>query len=227
VPSVPLPIPERRGLGKLVLVALLDPAQAQVGFAVGARVAAGDGGIVRALLNCPPGARRERETALAQMRSIGYGIGVDTDPMLLMNRSFRDGMTNAVAEQEPSLVLLGQQHPGPELPEDAGAGETLALSIEEPVALLIGEASRIREVVLVEPPARELLDGNEASRIARELAARVGGKSVVVMQEDARTAFENLGSGQLAVMAGRASALAAADNSPTDAAAVVVIDRSP
>jgi Kef-type K+ transport system membrane component KefB len=54
MPGVPVPKEEGHGIGRRVLVALEDPDQAQIGFAIGARIAAPDTGVVRALLATRP-----------------------------------------------------------------------------------------------------------------------------------------------------------------------------
>ena len=67
--DVPVPKTEGHHLGKRILVALEDPRQAQLGFAIGARVAAPDGGIVRGLLGAAPTDKRAREAALGAIAS--------------------------------------------------------------------------------------------------------------------------------------------------------------
>ena len=56
--DMPVPSAEAYELGKRVLVALEDSGQAQVGFAIAARVAAPDSGIVRGLLGSAPADKR-------------------------------------------------------------------------------------------------------------------------------------------------------------------------
>jgi Kef-type K+ transport system membrane component KefB len=92
-PGIPVPADEGRGLGSLILVALEDPAQARTCFGIGARVAAPDGGVVRGLLSCPPAEKRAREAGLAELSRVGYAIGVDTNPMLLVHSSFAEALS--------------------------------------------------------------------------------------------------------------------------------------
>jgi hypothetical protein len=218
--DVPVPEAAAQDLGKRVLVALEDAGQARIGFAIGARVAAPDSGIVRGLLGSAPPDKRARDAALAQLRRVGYMIGVDTDPRLV-HGSFAEGIVNAVAEHEPSFVLVGQ-HGASVAPALGGPGEAVAASIASPVAIVVGETEKIREVVLLD--GQQPADGQAygAAKIAAELAMRIGGKNVKVRPPGDPDDFSTLAPGQLAI-APTASwqALAAAD--PPPGAAVLMV----
>jgi Kef-type K+ transport system membrane component KefB len=221
MPGVAVPLADAGGLGKRVLVALEDPGQAQIGFAIGARIAAPEGGVVRGLLGHTPRDQRARESALAQLRRVGFAIGVDTDPSLVVHGSFAEGILNAVAEQQPSIVLVGQR--GAAAASALGSpGEAVAASIDAPVAIVIGATERIRGVVLLDderPP-----DGrpSAAAAIAAELAARIGGKNVTTRPAGDSLHVSNLGVGELAV-ASTTSSRAVASLDPPEGAALVTV----
>jgi Na+:H+ antiporter len=221
--DVPMPKAGGHELGKRVLVALEDAGQAHIGFAIGARVAAPEGGIVRALLGSAPVDKRARESALAQLRRVGYAIGVDTDPSLIVRGSFAEGIVNAVAEHEPSFVLVGQRS-ATAAPALGGPGEAVAGSIAAPVAIMVGEAHKIREVVLLDGQRPGDAPRHGAVELAAELAARIGGKSVTTHPAGDPTPLSNLTPGQVAI-APTASwqGLAAADP-PPGAAVIMVLD---
>jgi Kef-type K+ transport system membrane component KefB len=216
------PLAEGHGLGRLILVALEDPAQAQIGFGIGARIAAPDGGLVRGLLGCPPAEKRDREPGLAELSRVGYAIGVDTNPMLVVNTSFAEGVVNAVTEQEPSLVLVGQRSAS-ETPALGGPGETIAASIPTPVAIVIGEATKIRDVILVEPlgPARQ---PPTAAGIAAQLASRIGGRNVTTRPAGNSPFFSDLTPGQLCIAPTNSWQAFAASDPPEGAAVLMVPD---
>ena len=220
--DVPVPKTEGHDLGKRVLVALEDPRQAQLGFAIGARVAAPDGGIVLGLLGAAPADKRDREAALAQLRRVGYANGLDTDPAVL-HGSFAEGIVNAVAEQEPSLVLVGQRRAST-APALGGPGEAVAASIASPVAIVIGDIEKIRDVVLLNGQPSDDGPAYGAVEIAAELATRIGGKNIKVHPAGDPTLFDNLAPGQLAIAPTSSwQALAAADP-PAGAALIMVLD---
>ena len=76
---------------------------------------------------------------LAQLRTAGYAVGLDTDPALLVHTSLADGIINIVAVQEPSLVLVGRRSAS--VPLALGSsGEAIAASITTPVATRAGNA---------------------------------------------------------------------------------------
>jgi hypothetical protein len=223
IAEVPLPAPQRDGLGKRVLVALEDPRQARIGFVIGARVAAADDGVVTGMLASPAGDRRAVESALAQLRRIGYTVGVDTDPAPLIHSSFAEGIVNAVAHREHSFVLVGQRS-ATATPALGGPGEAVAASIASPVAVVIGEVQKIREVVLVEDDPAGDGARNGAAVVAAELAARIGGKSVTRRPAGEATPFSDLTPGQLCIAPTRSWQALAASDPPDGAAVVMVLD---
>ncbi len=221
--GISAPAEQRTELGKRVLVALEDPAQAPVGFTVGARLAAPDTGVVRGLLGSAPTGKQARESVLAGLRSVGYGVGVDTDPHAIVHGSFAEGIVNAVAEHEPSFVLVGQRSLSVD-PVLGSPAEMVAASIASPVAALVGETDRIREVLLLDPDLPTSNKPGDATDIATEIAARVGGRKVTVRHVVSSAPVSQLVPGQLAI--GRSVSLAAltSGDPPPGAAIVLVLD---
>ena len=94
-----------------------------------------------------------------------------------MHDSFAESVVNVATETGTSLVILGR-------PSTPGAsafgseGEAIASAMAAPVAILVGEANRIREVEVV----REAEGGPggrfDADGLAVDLARRIGGASV-------------------------------------------------
>jgi Kef-type K+ transport system membrane component KefB len=226
---VAVPHVDHQALGKRVLVALQDPGQAQIGFTIAARVAGPDSGLVRALLECAPTEKREREAELRQLHRVGFAVGVDVDPGLLVHPSLAEGIINVVAEHEPSLVLVGQRTASAH-PALGGVGEAIAASVPIPVAILIGKADRIGEVVLVDAdPARGGdQNGNpgSAAAVAAVLAARIGGKNVKHRELSDKSALGDLRVGQLCIAPVDSwQVMAAAD--PPDGAALLMVLQPP
>jgi Kef-type K+ transport system membrane component KefB len=220
--GIQVPDIKDRGIGKHVLVVLENPDQAKVGFAIGSRIAGPDSGIVRGLLSCPPGAKQALASELAQLRSVGYANGVDLDPALLVHSSFAEGIVNAAAEHEPSLVLVGQSRV-PWVSTLDSPAQAVAASISDPVALFIGDVEKIRGVVLAEPRATGDAPSGEAARIANEVAARLGGRNVTVVHQDPRAAFADLVPGQVGVAAIDSSKTLGAVDPPVGAGVVIVL----
>jgi hypothetical protein len=216
---------EHQALGKRVLVALQDADQARIGFTIAARVAAPDSGLVRALLECPPTEKRERESSLRQLHRIGFAVGVDVDPGLLVHPSLAEGIINVVAEHEPSLVLVGQRTASAH-PALGGIGEAVAASVPVPVAILLGEAERIGEVVLMQADPERVVDGNGtgtgAIAVADALATRIGGKNVTRRGASDKT-LGDLRPGQLCIAPVDSWQVMAAVNPPEGAALMMVL----
>lgn len=219
---VPVPHVEREALGKRILVALEDAAQARIAFAIGARIAGPDSGVVRGLLGSSPEETAARESSLAVLRSAGFAVGVDVDPGLLVHTSLAQGIINLAAAQRPSFILVGQRHASAH-PALGGAGESVAASITSPVAIVIGEAPRIGEVVLIEIDGTDGADGNGAGKLAAELAARIGGRSVTVRQTDPAQSFSDVSPGQLWIVPADSSQVLAASDPPDGAALMMVL----
>jgi hypothetical protein len=224
--KVAVPRLDRQPLGKRVLVALEDPAQAQLSFTIGARVAAPDSGLVRALLGSQPWEKREREGSLVELHRIGFAIGVDVDPSLLVASSLAEGITNVVAAQEPSLVLVGQRSTAAH-PALGGLGEAVAAAITPPVAIIVGDAQRIAEVVLLEADHVPDQHGGGAVALAAELATRIGGKAVTRRPFGDADALDDLRPGQLCVAPADSWQLMAAPNPPAGAALMMVLEPPP
>jgi Kef-type K+ transport system membrane component KefB len=199
--GVPLPDVKDRGIGKHVLVALEDPIQAHVGFAVGARIAAPDGGIVRGLLGSHRDSKQTAETELTKIRNVGYAYGVDTEPSLLIHNSFEDGVVNAVTEHEPSFVLIGLARADDAPTVVDNRGEAIARSITEPLAVIVGNVERITGVMLFESHHVPDTQQSDGVNIASEIATRLGGKAVSVVHGDGPAAMTNMVPGQIGVTA--------------------------
>jgi hypothetical protein len=222
---VSVPRVDRQALGKRVLIALEDPEQAQIGFMIGARVAAPDSGVIRALLGCPPTETRMREARLMELHRAGFAIGVDVDPKLLVHTSLAEGIINVAAADEPSFVLVGQRSASAH-PALGGSGEAVAASITSPVAILIGEAARIGEVVLIDVGNGQDGEQPEAVGLAVELASRIGGKKVTVHRAADASSFGDLAPGQLCIAPADSWRVLAASN-PPDGAALMLVLESP
>ena len=223
--AVPVPRRETQGLGRRILVALEDPGQAEIGFALGARIAAPDSGVVRGLLASPPTETRLHEPQLAELRRAGYALGLDTDPKLLVDTSLAEGIVNVVAVQEPSLVLVGQRSLA--VPPALGSsGEAVAASISAPVAIVVGNAARIDEVVLVETDRARERRGDGAVGVAEELASRIGGKRVTLREAAESSSFGRLAPGQVCIAPANSWELLAASDPPDGATLVMVLDST-
>ena len=162
-----------------ILVALEDPGQAQIGFTIGARVAAPDGGIVRGLLGAAPPksapAKRPSRNCVASATRMESGHRPHCSAQLV-RRGNRQRRRRARA-----LVRAGRANAARlPLPLLGGPGEAVAASITTPVAIVIGEAEKIREVVLLDGQPSDDGPANGAVEIAGELATRIGGKNVKV-----------------------------------------------
>ncbi len=211
VRRVPSPGAEDR-LGHRVLVTLEDPAQAPLAFALAARIAAPDNGVVHGLLCQPslrgrvaPGAagRAERRRLLRRSRRRA--------DQLLVHESLPEGVVNAAAAERASLVLVGQR---PSAASAFGtAGETVAAASAAPVAILLGDAARLGRV-------RFAPDGDSpASKLAAELAARLGA-------DGGRAGVEDLVPGELCVMPVASWEMLADPPEPPDGAAVLIVPET-
>jgi Kef-type K+ transport system membrane component KefB len=221
--GVPQPDVKDRGIGKHVLVALEDPSQAHVGIAVAASIAAPDGGIVRALLSCSRDSKRTVQTELTKLRDMGYTYGVDTEPSLLIHDSFEVGVANAVAEHEPSLVLIGLAS-ADELDTVVGKrGEAIARSITEPLAVVVGNLEGIKDVTLFEPHRPPATQHNNGSQIANEIANRLGGRAIRVVHQEGDASMGDMVPGQIGVTALSLHRDLRSVNPPPGSAVVVVL----
>jgi Kef-type K+ transport system membrane component KefB len=223
--DVAVPHEDGQRLGHRVLVALEDPGEAELGFEIAARIAAPDTGVVRGLLSCPPGERSAREAGIAELRRVGFSIGVDTDPTLLVANSFADGIVNAVAANEPSLVLVGQRTVSG-ASALGGPGEAVAAAISAPVAIVVGETARIAEVVLVDAERMRDEQPHNAVGLAVELAERIAGNNIQHRNGESMS-FKDLRPGQLCIAPARSWQVLAASDPPEGAALMMVLEVQP
>ncbi|HET7052572.1 MAG TPA: cation:proton antiporter [Solirubrobacterales bacterium] len=209
VRRVPPPGVEDR-LGHRVLVALEDPAQAPLAFAVAARIAAPDSGVVHGLLSSPAAEAHSRQPLLSELSAAAFAADIDAEPQLLVHDSLPEGIVNAASADRASLVLVGQR---PSAASAFGtAGEAVAAATPAPVAILIGEAARVRRV-------RFTPNGNSsASQLAAKLAARLGA--------DGDTAVDRLAPDELCVMPASSWELLADPPEPPAGAAVLIVPET-
>ncbi len=224
--AVPVPHRDHQALGKRVLVALEDPAQARLGFAIGARIADPDSGVVHGLLSSSPSETERREQSLAELRSAGFAVGVDADPGLLVHSSLAEGIANAAAVERPSFVLVGQRSASAH-PAFGGPGEAVAATITAPVGIVIGDATKIGEVVLVRTPKLDPSGGEGAVALAAELASRIGGKNVTTREAGQARSFSELAPGQLWIAPAHSWQVLAASDPPSGAALILVLEPAP
>jgi len=224
--AVPVPHRDRGALGKRVLVALEEASQAQLGLAIGARIAAPDSGIVRGLLASSPSEAGERQASLAELRRAGFAVGIDVDPDLLVHTSLAEGITNVVAAQRTSFVLVSQRSASAHLALGS-PGEAVAATITAPVGIVIGDAERIGKVVLVQTPRAGPAQGDGAIALAAELAVRLGGKNVATRQPGEARSFSEVAPGELWVASADSWQVLAASDPPSGAALLLVLEGAP
>jgi Kef-type K+ transport system membrane component KefB len=221
---VAIPTTAAHTLGKRVLVALDDASQAQLGFAIGARVAAPDSGVVRGLLACAPGDVNSTKANLAQLSAAGFAVGFDTDPALLVDSSLAEGLINAVAAQDPSFVLVGQRHFAA-ASALGSPGEAIAAVISSPVAIVIGDAKTIGEVVLIETNrSRDAKPDDPAVALAAQLAERLGRRRITLRKAPELPRTSELFSGQLGIASATSWEILAASDPPAGAALLLVLE---
>ncbi len=223
--DVAVPHEDGQRLGHRVLVALEEPGQAELGFEIAARVAAPDTGVVRGLLSCPPGERSAHQAGIAELRRVGFSLGVDTDPTLLVTSSFADGIVNAAVTREPSLVLVGQRSVSG-ASALGGPGEAVAAAISAPVVIVTGRTERIAEVVLVDAERMSDEQPHNAVGLAAELAQRIGGKNIEHRAGESRS-FSELRPGQLCIAPAHSWQVLAASDPPEGAALMMVLELQP
>ncbi len=211
-------------LGKRILVTVEDPAQAPLGFTIGARVAAPDTGIVRGLLTSSPVDAPSRSRLLDEVSAAGFAAGVDTEPRLMVQSSLADGILNAAIAEEATFVLIGQKS-GAAASAFGTSGEAVAAATPIPVAILLGQTANIREVQLVrgEPTAADH-SPTPAGRVAEELAARVGGSRVRTRDSDGGVWPKELKPGELCIAPAESWQLLATSDPPEGAAIVIVLE---
>ena len=177
---------------------------------------------MRGLLHSVPTDALNRESELAQLRSAGFTLGVDTDPALLVHGSLAEGVVNAVAAHHPSLVLVTQRSAAA-APAFGTAGEAVAATIPSPVAIVIGEATKIGEVRLVETHSSADHPHNGAIGLAEELASRIAGKNLVRQQASELPSTGDLRPEQVCIAAVSSWEMLAASDPPEGAALIFVL----
>lgn len=178
VPTVPSPEADGMRVGARILVVLTDPAQARLAFALAARIAAADGGVVRGLLATPAGEMAAFEPRLEELQAAGYAAGVDAESRLLVHHALASAVVNAATESRASLVILGAATTAD--PSLLGSdAEAIAAGLPVPVAILLGSGAAVREVEVV----REAADrpggaAFDADGLAIDLGRRIAGIEV-------------------------------------------------
>ncbi len=97
----------RPPLGARVLVAVEDPESAAPALALAGRVAAPDGGVVRAVVVGPETELLPPERVLARLQRLIHGAELDGHAGLVVDRTLLDGAVHAAAASDATLVLLG------------------------------------------------------------------------------------------------------------------------
>ncbi len=222
VKAVPAPQSTAERLGSRILLTLVDAGQAPLGFAIAGRIAAADGGVVHGLLARPRQEAKSSDAALAQVEAAGFSAGLDAEPKLLINDSLAEGVVNAAAEARASFVLVGQSSIAG-ASAFGSAGEAIAAALASPVAILVGEASSIREVELIRNHTDGVDRASEAKRLAAELARRLGGSRIHVRETETPTHPKNLTPGQLCVLPATSWELLAGPVDPPPGAALLIV----
>ena len=220
---VPVPSVSEHRLGIRVLVALEDPGQADLGFALAARVAAPDSGVVRGLLRSSANRGTQPRT---RTRSASCG-GLRTRPRY-RSRAAGARLARRRCDQhrrDPSAIARADDPTPRSRPPALGtAAEAVAASIPSPVAIVIGDASAIEEVQLVEPHARDDHRRPAATGLAEELASRIGGKNLVRYEASEFLPASDLRPGQLRIAAVNSWEMLATSDPPHGAALVLVLE---
>lgn len=174
---VPRPVVEVERVGRSVLVQVTLDDDREALTAVAARLAHVDGGVVRPVYVVSPGADVPTP---AQVRAIDRriaGLGVDASLDVRHDRSLVDGLANAAASAESSLIIVAESGAAVAAP---GAG------VQVPVATVHAAAAPIGRAVLVLSSAqatRPRLAVLIASAVAVRLA-RSGLDVVAVCEHD-------------------------------------------
>jgi Kef-type K+ transport system membrane component KefB len=221
VPTVPPPEDDSERVGGRILVALTDPRQAAIAFELAGRVAAPEGGIVRGLLACPRSEAAALTPRLAELDAAAFAAGIDAESRLLVHDSLAESVVNVATEAGASLVIVGRPTtPGPSA--FGSEGEAIAAALAAPVAILVGEASAIREVEVVREPERIAGGTFDADGLAIDLARRIGGAGVEVRDLDPE-ALRELRPGQLRLLPATSWQLLAGAADPPDGAVVLIL----
>jgi Kef-type K+ transport system membrane component KefB len=224
VAKVPPPEGVSERVGGRILVALTDTAQAALAFQLAGRIAAAEGGVVRGLLASPRSEADAASERLAELDAAAFAAGIDAESRLLVHDSLAESVVNVATETRASLVILGR-------PSTPGAsafgseGEAIASALAAPVAILVGEATRIREVEVVREAEGGPGGNFDADGLATDLARRIGGASVGIADLEPEGAQELL-PGQLRLLPANSwQLLAGAANPPAGAAVLILPDN--
>ncbi|MBV9005701.1 MAG: cation:proton antiporter [Solirubrobacterales bacterium] len=213
-------------IGRRVLVTLQDPALAKLGFAIGARIAAADTGVVRGVLATSTVDAQSRSELLAELSRAGFAAGVDTEPRLMVQTSLAEGVLHAAAEEDASLVLIGQ-HSAKAASALGTSAEAVAAATPVPVAIVIGSLERVGEVELVrlrDSQPNGAPAPTSASRLAAELATRLGGSRLRTRDSSSESWSAELRPGQLCIAPAASWQLLAFSDPPAGAAVIVVLE---
>lgn len=222
VPKVPPPEGLAERVGGRVLVALTDPAQAPLAFAVAARITTAEGGVVRGLLAVRRAEAAAAEARLGELDAAAYAAGVDAESRLLVHDSLAESVANTATEARASLLILAaEQTPGAS--PFGSEGEAIAAAVAAPVAILVGDMERIREVDVVREPESNGGDF-DAPALALDLARRIGGTAVDVVDFD--PAANPPRPGHLRVMATASWQLLAGTAEPRPGAALLIVPEA-
>ncbi|HEY5054471.1 MAG TPA: cation:proton antiporter, partial [Solirubrobacterales bacterium] len=224
VAKVPPPEGVSERVGGRILVALTDTAQAALAFQLAGRIAAVEGGVVRGLLASPRSEAGAASERLAELDAAAFAAGIDAESRLLVHDSLAESVVNVATETRASLIILGR-------PSTPGAsafgseGEAIASALAAPVAILVGEATRIREVEVVREAEGGPGGNFDADGLATDLARRIGGASVGITDLEPEGAQE-LRPGQLRLLPANSwQLLAGAANPPAGAAVLILPDN--
>ncbi len=219
VPAVAPPEDLAERIGARVLLTLTDPEQAWLGFSIAARVAAAEGGMVRGLLAVPRERASEAIDQLEPIEAAAYSVGIDAEPRLLVHDSLAESVVNTATEARATMVILGR----PSVPGASpfgSDGEVIAAGLPVPVAILVGNATRIREVEVVRPD-RDWTGGGD-DELALDIARRVAGTSVRVTEPGAER-LERPRAGQLRIVEATSWELLAGASEPDTEGAVLIL----
>jgi Kef-type K+ transport system membrane component KefB len=221
VPTVPTPEGVGQRLGARVLVVLTDPAQAPLAFALAARIAAADGGVVRGLLATRRGDAAALEPRLGELLAAGYAVGVDAEPHLLVHQALAEGVVNVATESRASLVLLGVADAAGSSPFGSEA-EAIAAGLPVPLAVLVGTEPTVREVEVVREADDHPGGAFDAGGLAIDLGRRIAGAAVEAA-DLGPAALESPAPGVLRIMPATSWQLAAGTADPRQGSAVLLL----
>ncbi len=142
----------------------------------------------------------------------------------MVHTSLAEGVLHAAAAEDASLVLIGQ-HSAKAASALGTSAEAVAAATPVPVAIVIGNVERVGEVELV-----RLRDSQpngartSASRLAAELATRLGGSRLRTRDSSSESWSAELRSGQLCIAPAASWQLLAFSDPPDGAAVIIVLE---